>query len=548
VNRSTRLIPYLIAAATLVVYGNLCRHEFTFWDDNFNVWQNPRLNPPTFASVSWYWTHQANGLYVPLTYTVWALLAHVAYVNQPNELGAHLNPYVFHSASVLLHVASGLAVYAVVRRVVRNEWAACAGAMVFALHPVQVEAVAWVAGLKDVMCGCLSMLALWAYLGSVDEPRPPMRRTTYLIATAALILAMLAKPTAMVVPFIALVLHVWGIGRPAREASARLAPWFALSIACAVVAKLAQPAHGVPAIPLWARCFLAGDALAFYLYKLVFPASLGIDYGWRPTAIVQRWWFYVLWIVPTAALALLLLNRKRNSLLFAAGAIFALGVAPVLGFSTFLFQFFSTVADHYLYISMVGVALAVASLLAHTSKASARILAAVAIVALGARSIVQTQVWHDDFTLFGNAIRVNPRSFVARNNLAHALRLYGRLDEAERALREAIELKPDYWEARQNLADIYFMTGRAPQGVEQVKRSIDVKAKLPPQLGFDVVEDHVKLGDTLMSIGWYDDAAEQYRTALRLRPLYPTARRKLEEAEANLRTTPTRPTTTTAPS
>ena len=536
-NRSARLIPWLIAAATLVVYGNLCRHEFTFWDDNFNVWQNPRLNPPTAGGVAWYWTHFANGLYVPLTYTAWSLLAHVGYLNQPNELGARLNPYVFHTFSVLLHVASALLVYAIVRRLVRRDWAAAAGALAFALHPVQVEAVAWVAGLKDVLCGCLSMLAVWMYLRSYDDARRNVRLANYALATLALVLAMLSKPTAMVVPAIALVLHVWGARRPAREALAWLGPWFALSLACAIVAKLAQPAHGVPAIPLGARFFLAGDALAFYLYKVILPATLGIDYGWRPTVVVQHWWFYVLWIVPAVLFALLLLNRRRQPELFAAGAVFVIGVAPVLGLSTFLFQFFSTVADHYLYISMLGVALVVA-ILARTDRPLIHVAIVLALVVLAARTFVQTQVWHDDFTLFGNAIRVNPRSFVARNNLAHAYRLRGRLDEAENALREAVGLKPDYWEARQNLADILFMTGRAPEGVEQVKRSIEIKSKLPPQLGLDVVEDQVKLGDTLLSIGWYDGAAEQYRAALRRRPQHPTAQRKLEEASSKATTGP----------
>ena len=543
-NRSARLIPYVIAVATLLAYGNLCRHEFTFWDDNFNVWQNPRLNPPTLRAAAWYWTHPANGLYVPLTYTVWAALAHLGYLDQPNELGARLNPYVFHTANVLLHVTSALLVYAIVRRVVRRDWAACAGAIVFALHPVQVETVAWVAGLKDVMCGCLSMLALWQYLRALDDAPRGARVTRYAFATVALILAMLSKPTAMVVPAIAFVLHVWAARRPVREATTWLTPWLALSLACAVVAMLAQPAHGVPTVPLWARPLLAGDALAFYLYKLIFPASLGIDYGWRPIVIVQRWWFYFLWIVPALLVVSLLLRRKRRPELFAAGAVFLIGVSPVLGFSAFLFQFFSTVADHYLYISMLGVALAVASVVARTERRLVRLIIVFAIVLLAARTIVQTQVWHDDFTLFGNAIRVNPKSFVARNNLAHAYRLYGRLDAAENVLRQAIELNPDFWDARQNLADILLMTGRAPEGIEQVRRAIEIKSKQPAELGLDVVGDRVKLGDTLMSIGWYDDAVEQYRAALSLRPGHPRAQQMLEEATAKAGT---KPTTTTAP-
>jgi hypothetical protein len=434
---------------------------------------------------------------------------------------------------------------------VPHAWAACAGALVFALHPVQVEPVGWVAGLKDVLCGCLSFAAIWTYLlavrAAVDSPRErPAQAMLYTLATVLLALAMLAKPTAMVVPAVAFVLHVWGLRRPAREAAMALLPWFVLAVGCAVVAKLAQPAHGVPGAPPWARPLLAGDAIAFYLYKLVFPAWLGIDYGWRPPVIVTRWWFYVLWVIPVALAVWIVRNRKRRPELFAAGAVFALGVAPVLGFTTFLFQYFSTVADHYLYISMLGPAIAVAWFVSQRSTRDTFAIATTVLVILVARSMLQTRVWQNDFTLFTNAVRVNPDSFMAWRNLGYAHRFGGSAEEAERALRRAIELKPDYWEARQDLAQILFADGRADEGIAQVEESIRIKSRLPAVLGIDHTEDLIKFGDTLMSLGRYEEAARQYRLALERRPLDAGVRQKLIEAESKSQPTTAKPTPATA--
>src|SRR5947207_1468158 len=127
-----------LVASVLLAYAPVFTADFTVWDDWFNVVENPRLNPPTWGGVAFYWTHSAFDLYVPVTYTLWAGLAKVAYVNEPDAWGSHLNSYVFHAANVLLHAASAVVVLEILRRLFRNVVAAAAGAFVFALHPVQV--------------------------------------------------------------------------------------------------------------------------------------------------------------------------------------------------------------------------------------------------------------------------------------------------------------------------------------------------------------------------------------------------------------------------
>src|SRR5438874_8546460 len=108
-----------LVASVLLAYAPVFTADFTVWDDWFNVVQNPRLNPPTWSGVGFYWRHSAFDLYVPATYTLWAGLAKVAYVNEPDAWGSHLNSYVFHAANVLLHAASALMVLEILRKVLR---------------------------------------------------------------------------------------------------------------------------------------------------------------------------------------------------------------------------------------------------------------------------------------------------------------------------------------------------------------------------------------------------------------------------------------------
>ncbi|HTL30181.1 MAG TPA: hypothetical protein VL282_13205, partial [Tepidisphaeraceae bacterium] len=153
----SRMIPLLLVAATLLAFGNLLSADFTSWDDPFTITSNPHLNPPTWSGLGYHWRTPEYGLYIPLTYTAWWLIAHVAYSSQPDARGMSLSPMIFHAANIGLHLISVLFVYAILRRILKRDWAACIGALLFALHPVQVEAVGWLSGMKDVLCGTLSL-------------------------------------------------------------------------------------------------------------------------------------------------------------------------------------------------------------------------------------------------------------------------------------------------------------------------------------------------------------------------------------------------------
>src|SRR5262249_53241167 len=177
----------------------------------------------------------------------------------------------------------------------RLEWAACGGALLFAVHPFQVEAVAWVTGFKDVLGGCLSFVAVWQYLeyaSACMDAAPSGKRARgqtqhalmhYGFATGAFVLALLAKPTAVVVPAVAWLLDVWGWPQTWRTRRAAVLVWLVIAMLWGIFTSQVQPATTVLfTVPLWMRPLIAGDAVTFYLYKLVFPVWLGPGYGPAP--------------------------------------------------------------------------------------------------------------------------------------------------------------------------------------------------------------------------------------------------------------------------
>jgi hypothetical protein len=475
--RRTHLIGAALFVTATAVFGPLCFSEFTWYDDPGTVHHNPSLNPPTLAKVGQYWTHLGSraplGLYIPLTYTAWAGVAALAYVEQPDASGIHLNPWMFHTANVLLHSTAAVVVFAILRRVLQHDWAALTGALLFALHPVQVEAVGWVSGMKDVLCGLLGLIAVWQYVLFAAHG-PAKHKLHYALGTVAFIGAMLSKPAAVVVPLVALAIDVLILRRRARAALASLAPWFILMIPCIIWTKAAQPGTDVPAVPMWARPIIALDSLAFYLGKLVAPIGLTVDYGRTPVWVhtSNAWWFT--WLVPASVTFLVWLLRKRHPELLAAGGIFVVGLLPVLGFLPFLFQHFSGVGDHYLYLSMLGVALAASVLVRRYPNRLTAVAASLVLVLLAVLTVRQSRVWHDDLALWSHNVKVNPQSSLAQLNLGSAYFRAGDLSRAESCYREAIRINPDDDAAHDNLAMVLIRTGRREEAMQHTNQVLEI--------------------------------------------------------------------------
>ncbi|MCD6361655.1 MAG: hypothetical protein J7M38_12435, partial [Armatimonadetes bacterium] len=218
----------ILVLAVTVVFAQVRDFGFLDWDDNINVYANPRLNPVTAQSLAEIWTKPYFALYIPVTHTVWAGIALLAR-RPPDERGITLDPSYFHLANLLVHVLNVLVVFAILRLLLRREWAAFIGAGLFGLHPVQAEPVCWITGMKDLMGALLALLALWQYLTgatlAADERAAGRSRLHFALAPALFALALLAKPTAVGLPIIAWALDRLIIGRDARQVARSLALW-----------------------------------------------------------------------------------------------------------------------------------------------------------------------------------------------------------------------------------------------------------------------------------------------------------------------------------
>ncbi len=414
-----------IVLITLLTFARLTTCGFTWWDDHETVHQNPLLNPPSAETLDHYWTtageHTTMGLYVPVTYTVWAALAKIAHRATPDDQGIALRPSIFHVANVLLHVATTLLVFELLLQFFGKDSAAAIGAFLFALHPVQVESVGWVSGTKDLLCGLFACAALLCYVRSirVREARSSAWPARWCFASATLffVLAMLSKPTAVVVPLMAVAVSVFLLRRPVGKTVRGLSLWFVLMVPFLIVTKLVQPATWQSPLPWWDRPAIAADAVAFYFLKLIWPLHLGIDYGRTPAAVAATGAIYYTWLLPIGVAWLLFSKRRVWPVGVAAGFLFLIPLLPLLGFSAFEFQVHSTTSDHYLYLPMFGVAVLAAWIVSKWTNPFVVGVATMMMLALGTRSVLQEPVWQNTRSLFENAIKVNPRSVASFDGL-----------------------------------------------------------------------------------------------------------------------------------
>ena len=553
---------------TLGVFGQVRNHSF-LWDDDIHITENPYLNPVTLPKLLRFWQGPYEHLYIPLTYTVWGALALLSDGPARGQSGVRLNPGPFHIANLALHALNVLLVFAILRFLCAHDWAACGGALLFALHPVQVEPVAWVSGTKDLLCGFFSLLALWQYLlyaAAKSTPVPsmggPLKRSTqsnpsipkpklhYALALGAFVLALLAKPSAVAVPLVAWALDRWVLGRSGRQSLVALSSWLVLAACFIIITQLAQPAAGTKfPTPLWARPLVASDTAVFYLSKLVFPVRLGPDYGRSPEWLLHQYSIYLTWIIPLGLGAIIWYWRRRWPFLVAAAAVFSVVILPVSGLSLFDFQRISTVADRYLYLAMLGPALALAWLIKARQSFTVGLIVALILAVLGVASALQVPYWRDPSTLFSYALKINSHSWMAHNNLGKALTTRGELEAAMEHFRRALEIDPGYAKAYNNLGLVFFMGGRPDEAIQNYRQALDIDpdyAKARNNLGIALAargdvkgaifhlrqalginpaysDAHYNLGNVLARTGDLDAAMEHFRRALEIDPAYAKA-------------------------
>jgi len=473
----------LVCLVALIVFLPALRFPFfPFWDDDIHVHANPHLATLSWSGIWAFWSGPYQQLYIPLTYSAWAGLAAISrwWDGQPITAGA-LNAAWFHGANVLVHAVSTALVFVLLRRTTkrfapasndtRTNLAAALGAAIFALHPLQVEPVAWISGLRDVLGGCLGLASLVVVLGGT---KPTFAR--WLGATLLFVASLAAKPAGVALPVVAGLLAVFAFAwRPARIAR-ELGPWLVIGALWVLVTSSAQWAAELAQnlVPAWMRPLVAGDALAFYMAKAVWPAGLAADYGRAPDVAREAGWLWWTWLGPLVVAVILAVVKPLRVYLVPFG-IFAAALLPTLGLVPFNFQVVSTVADRYAYFALFGPALALSMIVARSARSWVAALIALIVAALATLTVIRLPLWSEDVKLFASTLAANPESWKAMHNYASALDDRGRTAEGEALMRKVIARRPDSSEAFNDLGVMLWKLGRRGEAAQATQRALELR-------------------------------------------------------------------------
>ena len=492
-----------IAAVILIAFGRIVSHGWINFDDPIHVTENPSFFPLSWRELGGFWVRSYEHLYVPASYMLFAAECMASRWLQGDGPMAVPRPGLFHAVSLALHVATSLLVVRLLRRFTTQPWAAVVGGLVFALHPLQVESVAWIAEQRGLLAAVFSLLAIDQFLEWTERTtdRSPAR-ATYAIATGALVVALLAKPSAVVTPLLAFALASHGRKIPWPTLVRALAPWAVLAVAAAVCTRFAQPAKLTRVhVPLIARPLVAGDALAFYTGKLLVPTDLCVVYGRSPqVAIADPYAPFSAGLVALAFAWVLFSPHGRGWRL--PLAVFVIPLLPVLGFTAFVYQNHSTVADRYMYLAMLGPALGAAMASDRLRRADAAragwapplaVCLAVAVCYLPL-TWRQAGLWRDSLTLFTRTLDSGHESAVALNNLGVALTDLDRAGEALPHLLRAVELDAADARAQSNLGVALTELDRAGEALPHLLRAVELDAA-DAKAWFNLGNAHVAAGD-----------------------------------------------------
>jgi Tfp pilus assembly protein PilF len=516
----------LIALVTVAAFLPTLENEFLNWDDHHNLLDNPDYRGLGWTQLRWMWTTVHVGHYMPLTWMTFGL----------DYLLWGLQPFGYHLTSLLLHAANAVVLYFVALRILsvalpapgdlghrRLAVSAVFAALLFALHPLRVESVAWATERRDVLSGLFYLLTILVYLRACERGRGRPWAAVGLFACA-----LLSKAMAVSLPVVLLILDVYPLrrlggargwwGESARRIYLEKSPFVLLAGAASGLAFLANsPLHNMASLDhlsVPGRLAVSAYGLSFYLWRMIAPVNLSPLYelrAWNPWATPSLLSYGV--VVALSALAWAL--RRRVPGLAAAWLAYVATLLPVLG----VFQNGPQVAaDRYTYLAGLGWAtLAGAGLLACWPRRPALLsgTAVCGLLGLGVLTWTQARVWHDSATLWTHALAIDPNSPVAQNNLGLALAHQGKPAEAIGHYQQALRLKPDYAEALTNWGNTLVGQGKLAEAIAHYQQAL----RLTP----DHARVHYNLGVALGQQGKLAEAIEHHRQALEIKPDYAEA-------------------------
>ncbi len=500
-------IALFLLLATVGVYLPVRHHEFIDYDDPVYVTANPQVRAGlTAAGMKWAFTTPSDANWIPLAWV--SLMTDVQFFG--------VNSGAMHLTNVAIHAMNAMLLFALFRHLTGARWRSGFVAFLFALHPLHVESVAWIAERKDVLSGLFFFLTLWAYARWVD--RPGTRR--YLAILLVLALGLMAKPMLVTVPFVLLLLDIWPLHRLRMDDTAALRarirekiPLFGLSLASSVITFFVQRQGGavsrLDSFPIGARAGNAAISCVAYLAQMFWPWKLAPFYPGRPDVSL---WQAVGACMVIAGISVMAVRSMRTWPYLAVGWFWFLGMlAPVIGLVQVGGQ---ARADRYTYVPLIGISIMAAWSAGEACEWKPGLkpvvsgLGVVVCAAFAGMTWVQAGYWRDSVTLFEHALDVTLDNAVMQHNLGLALTERGDNAAAVPHLREALRLQPAYFQGHYNLGKALVAMGRQKEALESFTEAVRLKP--------DYAEAQFARAMMLQALGRNNEAEIAWQNVLRL--------------------------------
>lgn len=524
--RSFAVIAFILLTATVFAYLPALKAGF-IWDDDDYVTHNPVLRSVEGLGRIWL-EPKSLPQYYPLVHTTYWI----------EYRFWKLDPFGYHLVNVLLHGLGAVLLFLILKRL--NVPLPFLAAAIFALHPVQVESVAWITERKNTLSGVFYFLALLAWLrwrpldDDAGAKRGPARY--YVLSLAAFACALFSKTVTCSLPAVILLLLWWKHGRIDRSSLLATLPMFAAGFAMAIVTARMEVEHVAASGASWdftfiERCLIAGRALWFYVAKLFLPIDLTFNYArWDIDASLWRAYLYPLLFL-IALVILWALRRRIGRGPLAAVLIFSGTLFPALGFFNTYPMVYSFVADHFQYLACIALIVLFCGLADGAIKRRFSGRARIPVVSglillhlLGFLTIRQARIYENLETLWLHTLEKNPRSWLALGNLGGLRFDQGRYGEARPLLERALEIKEPNPYAHNNLGMVLLQTG----DMDGARKHFEIAMKQRPDYG----QIYNNLGVLLWRQGDLQAAEERFSKAVELIPDYIDALRNLAQLHA----------------
>ena len=528
-HRLKLMVSLILIVATIGVFWQVRNHDFLYYDDNLYVTENYHvLAGLTPEGIVWAFTtsHASN----------WHPISWLSHMMDCQIYG--LNASEHHLTNLLFHIINTLLLFGVFERMTRARWRSALIAALFAVHPLHVESVAWVAERKDVLSTLFWFSTMWAYMRYVECPG----FTRHLLVFVLFALGLMAKPMLVTLPFVLLLMDYWplerfkfahGEQRPGQfmhEASSapRLvlekAPLFALAAGSCVATFLAQQSWGaissLDKLPLSVRMANALVAYVTYMGKMIWPVDLAVIY---PHAGMLPMWQVAGAGLLLLTISLLVVRTARQFPYLVVGWLWYLGtLVPVIGLVQVGKQ---SIADRYTYVPLIGLFIMIAWGIAHLlrrwshRKVILGTSASILLLALAICARWQVLHWRNGIVLFTHSVDVTTNNYVAHDTLGVALARQGRLNEAIAHCSEALRIRPNYAEAHNNLGAALALQGRLEEAIAQFSKAVQIDPTL--------AQAHKGMGLALTQQGRLEEAIPHYSKALESKPDDPAAHNDL---------------------